>query len=139
MAKTFNRLRDVVVNTHDPSVLQGSNYDRQPVDRPAARLLFAQARSKAVETIGLLDQLGEGFKIDIRKASSQLRQLVQLLDPPSKGNYISWETYKKAVDIEVASAYPDLLSYERGKSPDSLMNNERLKTLFLEQSMTVVR
>lgn len=135
MSSGPRRQRDVTQD--DPGRLLDSPASRVGVDRPQARLLFAQAEAKARETIGILDELAGDFRLDIQGASDHVRSLVRLLDPDSGGNYISWETYKRCVDMEIATAYPDLLEFESGRTHDPLMDHERLKALFIEQSMSV--
>jgi hypothetical protein len=56
-----------------------------------------------------------------------------VLHPESMGEYLSWETYKKAVDLEIASNFPDLVKYERNLTTDPLANHEIMQTLIQEQ------
>lgn len=133
-----NRIRQVVEDIPSPQRKGSAQpYERVPVDRRAAKLLFDGNKAKADRTLEILDALGAGFRINISNMSQQLKNLVQMVDPDSRGEYISYETYRKVVDIEVASAYPDLVAMERGKTPDAQMEHERIKTLMLEQAMTV--
>lgn len=128
-----NRFRDV----RDSLTVQPTERDermaREPVDRAAARLFFKQSEEKARETEAILDALGKDYKISLEGASDHVKNLVRVLDPQSKGEYLSWETYKKAVDLEIASSFPDLLKYERSLTADPLANHEIMQTLIQEQ------
>lgn len=126
-----HRKRDVLQPQPEPQLDSHVNqYGRQPVDRDAARLLFAQGREKALETISFLDALGYGFKVPINNASPYIRQVTALLDPESRGNYISWDLYKRVVDAEVDAAYINIFEFERHRSADDQANHELLQRIF---------
>ena len=112
-----NRFRDVR-DTVSGQTQRDDRMQREPVDRAAARLFFKQSEAKARETEAILDALGKNYKIPLAGVSDYVNSLVRILDPESKGEYLSYETYKKAVDLEIASSFPDLLEYERNLTAD---------------------
>lgn len=133
----INRFRDVRVDIAPAPCEQENLAARLPVDREAARLFFAQGEAKAKETERILDALGKGYKMDISGMGDHLRALVRVLDPESQGNYLSWETYKKAVDICIASSFPDMVKYERAVTGDPQRDHEILEILMREQEMAL--
>jgi hypothetical protein len=128
-----NRFRDVRDSVTGQPTERDERTMREPVDRRAARLFFRQSEEKARETEAILDALGKGYKISLEGASQHVKNLVRILDPESQGEYLSWETYKKALDLEIASNFPDLVKYERNLTTDPLANHEIMQVLIQEQ------
>lgn len=129
--------RDVRSDAELPKSARETRAARLPVNREEARLFFAQAEAKAKETEAILDALGQGYKVDIRGMSDHLKSLVRLLDPESGGEYIAWDAYKKAVDLCIASSFPDLLQFERSLTGDMQRDHEILEILMREQEMSL--